>query len=766
MKINPVLTSLIVFGLLSAISAYQIPQLKFSFSFEQFFPKGDDDLDFFRAFIEEFETDDNFLLVAVKNSEGVFEQQFLEQFHDFTLSSSKLPYIVESQSITKFSYPLKTPFAITSIPAIHIKEPAKYEQDKERLLQDQRFVNNFISADAQTLTVFLKTENALSFGAADSLLNALDELVAQYDFEASHYLGRAYFQRELVQLQKREVILSAVVSFFLVTLIMYLIFRRPWGIIVALVSIALGLLLFLGFMGVFGRELNAMSALYPIIMIMVGTSDVIHIMTKYISEVRKGNERREAALVTIKEIGLATLLTSITTAIGFASLLSSRIVPIQELGINSAIGVMIAYVTVIGFTAIILTRFDADDLMKVQGEHSFWERLMDRTNQFTKRFPGRIAIGSVLVLGICLLGISMITTNFDIAGNLPKRAKITEDFKFFEENLTGFRPLEFAVFPQGGRSVHDFEVIKEIDKIEQRLAETEGIRAINSVSTIYKSINQMFNANRVEAYKIPDSERRFNQYKGFLSNIPTMQMNVLVNKDATKARISSRIFDIGADNVKTEVDKITAWTNTNVDTSIIKLQQTGTSLIIDKNAEYIRRDLLVGLGLAILIVSALMALLFKNWKMLIISLIPNVFPLLMAGALLGYFGIPLEAGISIVFAAIFGIAVDDTIHFLSKYKLASDKGYDTEKAISITFLETGKAIVLTTIILFFGFLIMLFSQNPASFTVGMLISVTLFGALISDSLIIPVLIRWWLKPEKKGHEPKPNELPTPSSVEY
>ncbi len=748
MKIRPSLVSIAVFGLLAIVSAFQLQNLKFAFSFEQFFPKGDEDLEFFTDFTEEFEADDNFLLVAVRREEGVFDQSFLEQFHDFTLRSADIPYILESQSLTKISYPLKTPFAITTIPAIHINEPSKYEQDKKRILKDERFVNNFISRDAETLSVFLKTESGLTFGAADSLLNGLNNLIEQYDFEEYHYLGRAYFQRELVELQKEEIILSAIISFVLVTLIMFLIFRRPWGIAIALISIALGLLYFLGYMGLFGRELNAMSALYPIIMIMVGTSDVIHIMTKYIDELRKGRPKNAAVITTIKEIGLATLLTSVTTAIGFASLLSSRIVPIQDLGVNAAVGVMIAYVSVIGFTAIVLSEFNVEQLMRVRSESTFWEKSMNWTNQLTIKYPGRIAISSIAVLAVCLIGISTISTNFDIMGNLPSRAKITEDFKFFEKNLTGFRPIEFAVFPQDGRKATDYEVVREINKVEEHLAEVPGIKGINSITAIYKSINQMFNGNQPAAYKLPENEELFNRYNRYASQIPDNQVNILINKDSTKARISSRIFDIGADSVKYVVQKIDQWTEANVDTSIIKIQQTGTALIIDKNAEYIRQDLLLGLGLAITIVSALMALLFQNWKMLIISLIPNVFPLLMAAALLGFFGIELEAGISIVFAAIFGIAVDDTIHFLSKYKLSRNKGFTIDQSLQITFIETGKAIVLTTIILFFGFLIMLFSRNPASWTVGMLISVTLFGAVISDLMIIPIMIRWWLKKEE------------------
>jgi predicted RND superfamily exporter protein len=754
MKFRPRAISLSIFGVLSIVSLFFLFQLKFSFSFEQFFPKGDKDLDFFKSFIEEFEADDNFLLVAVRREGGVFEQDFLEKVHEFTLQAGQLPHVLESQSLTKLGYPIKTPFAVTTIPIIHIDDPSRYESDKKRLFQDERFVHNFISEDEETLVVFLKTVGGITFEQSGELMEGMNKLVDEFAFGEVHYLGRPYFVVELVDMQKREIIFSAIVSFLLVTLIMYFIFRKPWGIAIALISIAMGMLLFLGYMGAFGRELNAMSALYPIIMIMVGTSDVIHIMTKYIDELRKGKARKEAAIITVKEIGLATLLTSVTTAIGFASLLTSRIGPIQDLGINAAVGVMIAYVTVIGFTVVMLSGFRVDQLIKLGKGQAFWDRSMLWSYRLTRNYPRRITAGGIFVFVLCMLGISWVTTNYNIKSNLPRNSKVTEDFNFFEKHLTGFRPVEFAVFPQGDYKATDFEVVQEINKVEEKLKEIEGIRAVNSITAVYKSINQMYGGNRPEAYELPESKRQFERYQRLVSQIPMAQANVLVNKDGSKARITSRIFDIGADSVKYRVDQVQEWAAANVDPDVIQIQQTGTALIIDKNAQYVREDLVEGLGMAILIVSILMALLYQNVKMLLISLIPNVFPLLMAGALLGFLNIELEAGISIVFAAIFGIAVDDTIHFLSKYKLAINKGKSTEEALQITFAESGKAIVLTTVILFCGFLIMLFSQNPASFTVGLLISVTLFGAMISDLMLIPLFIRKFMPTEGETEETK------------
>ncbi len=745
MNKNTRIVSISVFSILAIISAFALMHLKFSFDFEQFFPTGDEDLEFFKQFRDDFEADDNFMLIAIRKKDGVFEQNFLEQFHDFSIQTKQLPYVEDSQSLTKISYPVKTPFGISSIPAIHIKEPEKYESDKKRLLQDERFLYNLISEDATTLVVGLKTIEGMTLGQSQELMDKLGTLIAKYDFEAHHFLGRPYFQKELVAMQKREITISAIVSGILVTLIMFLIFRKPWGIATALFSIGLGMLLFMGFLGVTGRELNAMAALYPVLMIIVGTSDVIHIMSKYVDELKKGLSRKEAIKITIREIGLATLLTSTTTAIGFISLISSRITPIRDFGINSAIGVMVAYITVVCFTTVIISYFNKDQIMEKGKMDKFWSNWMTWFYRVTKDYSRQIIWSTLGLLALCFLGISQITTNYNITSNLPRGQQITEDFLYFQNNLTSFRPMEIAVTAKSDHKVSDFVVLQAIDKVEQHLKEYPSIRAVASSTVIYKSLNQMFNSNRIDAYQFPEDEATFNRYQQMADKIPVASTAVLQSKDGTKARISSRINDIGADSIKAIGNNIDRWIGENIDANVVEFQRTGTGLIIDKNAEYIRRSLLLGLGGAILIVSLIMVILFRDLKMLVVSLVPNIIPLLMAGAFIGFAGIELEAGIAIVFAVIFGIAVDDTIHFLSKFKLVRDKGKTVDESLKITFLETGKAIGLTTIVLFFGFLVMLFSIHPPSVIIGVLISLTLFSAFFSDLFLIPILIRWLIK---------------------
>ena len=739
---------IIAFLLLAVLSAFQVPRIQFSFDFEQFFPDGDEDLEFFKTFIDHFETDDNFLLIAVENKTGVFEQEFLTDFKQLTNDIQGLPHIVGVQSLTKVSYPIVTPFGMTTIPAIHIDQPDRYARDRTKILNDDRFVHNLITEDATALVIFVKLVNNIDLEPARELMVNVTESIEQYSFDDYHYLGRPNFQKELVDMQKREIIVSAIVSGLLVTIIMLLIFRKFIGITIAIVSIGLGMLYFIGFMGLFGRQMSAMAALYPVLMIIVGTSDVIHIMSKYIDELKKGHSKATAIKTTIKEIGLATLLTSVTTAIGFMSLLSSRIGPIREFGLNSAIGVVIAYITVVLLTTSLLSFFDAHQLMGQRRKESFWDRAMLWSYQFTRNHQRPIVWSGLFTLILCGIGISMISTNYSIIRNMPIGKKITTDFQYFEQKLTGFRPVEIAVTAQGDYRADDFAVIKQIDTLEQYLSQYDALRATTSITALYKSMNQMVNSNNQKAYKIPASEAKFNRLKKWADKIPENNIKILLSDDGKRARISTRIIDLGADSINDLGDRIDQWIAANTDPNIAHFQRTGTGLIIDKNAEYVRRSLLLGLGMAIVIVSILMVLLFRNFKLLLISLIPNIIPLLIAGALLGYVGIELEAGISIVFAVIFGIAVDDTIHFLSKFKLAQNKGHSIEESLKITFQETGKAICLTTVILFFGFLVMLFSINPPSVIVGTLISITLFSALISDLLFIPPLMRFFLKDKK------------------
>lgn len=741
------------FSVLIVLSIFFITKLRFSFDFEQFFPQGDDDLAFFQQFIKDFETDDNFLLVGVenaRNTEGVFNQAFLQKFDTLTNEADRLPYVKNAQSLTTIKLPLKTPFGITAIPALHIDDTSYYASDKAKVLKDERFVRNLISEDGKALVMVLKTKDKLTLEESEVLIQGLDSLIKPMQFEKYHYLGRASFQKELIWMEKREVAVSSIIAALLVGIIMTLIYRRVYSVIIALGSIGLSMLLFFGLLGAFGRELSAMAALYPVLLVIVGTSDVIHMLSKYIDELRRGHSREDAIRMTMKEIGLATLMTAITTATGFATLVTSRIKPIQDFGINAAVGVMVAYVTVLLLSTAFMSYLNVNDLIRFKANqqkdsYSRIERIMSWVYDVTKFHNRKIALIALGILMLCVYGISRIKTNYSIEDNMPIGQKVTEDFFFFEKVFAGFRPLEYAIFAQNGCKADDFDVMTQTAKVENYLRTIPSIRAINAPTMVYKSLNQMNNGGSYAAYTMPTDSAEYVDYQGLVDKLPKGTNSILLSKDGDKARIATRIADLGADSVMAIGDRIDAWIAANTDPSVSTFKRTGTGYIIDKNAMYVRGDLLEGLAWEVGLIALLMGLMLRNVRMILIFLIPNLFPLLFAGALIGFLGVDLDAGISMVFTVIFGIAIDDTIHFLSSFNINKNKGLTVDEALKTTLLETGKPVFLTTVILFFSFLVMLFSIHPPSVTIGKLIAVTLITALLSDLFINPILLRWWIK---------------------
>lgn len=734
---------LIGFTLISLACIPLIMQLRFDFDFEKFFPEGDEDLEFFLEFIEDFETDDNFLLLAFPAPEGsIFDSLYLQKLQNFSKEARDFPYVERVFSIADIQLPYLTPFGPASRPLVHLDEPHKYAADSLLIFSSDRFTSRLVDKRAESSLVFIKTIDNLTIEQSGELLQAVRDGIERSGFDQWHGLGRAFFQVELSRSQFVELLRSTIISGLLVSFILFFLFRRWKVVLISLVSIAMSLLIFLGFLSVTGRELSVMAALYPVIMIIVGTSDVIHITSKYLDEIARGKTRDSAVVATVKEIGLATLMTSVTTAIGFASLITSRIVPIREFGINAAAGVLIAYITVVLFTTIWLSLSPNHQLLRDDRGRYFWYNSMNWLYSISRKRARFIWLAALFVLIVCGIGISKVSTNYKIEENLPRGEKVTEDFHFFEENYFGFRPFEIAITYTDEEGVQNFRALEEINRLELHFADYADIRSVSSPAALYRLLYQFSRGELMGEGTFPPDRESFEQLEAFSQFARAIEPNILTSPDGSRARISSNIADVGADSIKVISASIMDFIYSEMDTQRAEFRITGTGLIIDKNAQYVRENLLQGLGLAVLLVSILMMLLFRQPLMLLAGLLPNLFPLIFAAALLGWFGIELEAGVSIVFAIVFGIAVDDSIHFLAKYRLVRGRGYDVEESLLRTFRETGKALCLTTVVLFFGFLVLLFSQNPPSFTVGLLISSTLISALVFDLLMIPSILRW------------------------
>lgn len=740
-----------VFTVLAIISLYlAATRIRFNYDLESFFPIGDPDMEFFKDFRAQFENDDNFLLVGLTRQEGVFEQNFLTKVQDFSIKAADLPTVVSVQSLTKFQYPIRVPFlnTFTLVDAIHVDDTSRYENDRNKILSDERMVNNLIDKEAKTLVVALKTQPNITQNDAENLIDSLNQLVNSYQFSEYHYLGKAYFQKVVVGLAIWEFILAILGSASLVMLVMWLMFRRFWGVAISVASIMLGMIIFVGELALIGQPLDALAALYPIVMIIVCVSDVVHVMSKYIDELNTGKSREEAIKITFKQIGVAVFVTSITTAISFASLVTASIPPVIHFGINAAMGVMTAYVVVLLFTTAALSSFEAEQIIKPGRQAKFWSDMMEWYYQYTKRNGRKILIVFGALIVFCIIGTYQVSTNYRIDESLPKHQKLSDDFRFYEKHFAGFRPFDIAILCQNGHTTDEFGVMLQMDSLERYMKRFPAVQNVLSATTFYKSLNRASYGDKAATYVMPRDTAKYLQYKRIVDKFSAVSSDVLISKDHSKARISARVLDIGADSIKAIGTAIRTWAKANLDSTQIKIRETGTGVILDKNAEYVVSNVLWGLVISLSLIGVIMALMLRSWVMVIISIIPNVIPLLIAGALLGYAHIKLEAGVAMVFDIVYGIAVDDTVHFLSKFRLVRSWGYSVEEAIHYTLHETGKAVSYTTIILFFGFAMLLFSSNPPSVTVGIITSVTLFAGMFCDLFLIPVLLRTFIKDKK------------------
>lgn len=771
---------LISIAILCATSAYLATQrISFSFDLEDFYPTEDPDLTFFKEFKERFEPDDNFMMVGLSRAQGVFDSAFLQKALAFSLDFRRLSFpvtkildkdtldnniytyekaasagdsvltmhpVTSVQSILNFEYPIKTPlFGFTTSPAVHLEQPDMYEQDSLRIMSDERMRGFLVSKDGKTMVLYAKTHRRTSQQVAKNLVYGIHALLDKHQITDYYLLGPANLQTRIPETQVREFIFSTAVSSVLLLIVMFLIFRRFWGVMVSVGSITVGMVLFIGFLAAVGKPMDAMSMLYPIIMIIVGTSDVIHVMSKYVDELQKGHNQREAIHITLKEIGMSVFLTSFTTAIGFFSLYTSKVAPIRSFGINAGVGVLIAYASVIVFTTTVLTFFSKEQIIRLRPEGSKWTGWMDKLYHFISTKSKVVWAATAVIIGICALGTSQVNTNNRIEDLLPVGEKVTTDFKFFEEQFSGFRPMDIAISARDTHNINDYEMMREIAKMEDYLRSLPEITSTLSATALYKSINRAVNGDRVEAYAFPDSREKFEEYKRISKKVAKNANTLLVSRDGKHARIAARFLDIGAERSRALSAQIKDWISKNMNLQLADYKQTGTGVLVDKNAEYMRDSLMWGLGFAILVIAVIMGLLYRDIKMVLIALVPNVLPLFVAAAILGFTGIALDASVAIVFSIIFGIAVDDTIHILGRFRLLRMQNIGVDEALRTTLLETGKAVCLTSVILFMGFLILVFSSSPPVVTVGLLISFTLISALVFDIFLLPVLLRAWLR---------------------
>jgi predicted RND superfamily exporter protein len=738
--------------ILSGLFGFKMTQVGFDYDFEAFFSKTDSETAYFEEHRKRFESDNDFIFIALKNDPSIFNQDFLRKAEAF-VDELKEDSLVESvQCLTHMDEYVKTPFsaAVLKRPYLHLDNPEKFEKDSTRIFSHPEIANNFIDKKAKAILVGVKHLQYMSKAKCDVLKSTIDQLLEKHELDNFSYAGRAIGMGYYIDQMMYETGLFIGLSFILVIVFLILAFRSLWGLLLPLVIVGVSMLWIIGFMGLVNEPINLILTTLPSIIFVVAMSDVMHLVSKYLEELRAGLNKYEAVRKAYKEVGKATLLTSLTTAVGFLTLLMVDMQPVKAYGLFTAIGVILAFILAYSLLPSLLVLTKAPKIASKETKETFWYKFLHRSLRYVLRNKKQVGIGFVLLLGLSIYGSSLVIADYFLLEDLKKDNELRQTYEYFDQEFAGLRPFELAVeVKKEGGSVYDYEVLSEINKVEEFLVNEYEIKQTFSVVSMLKIANRTNHGGQKKYYAFPTEEEAEEYLDRIIKFDKEGQLRAVVDSTATYARISSSIGDKGMIKISALNKKLESFIANETDQNLVKFKITGTGHLLDRNMSKLSSSLFWGLGLAVGIVSVLMGLLFRSFKMVVIAMIPNVLPLVMLGAVLGFAGVELKVSTALVFTISFGIAVDDTIHFMSKLKLELNKGRSLMFALRRTFLSTGRAIVLTTLILTGGFLMLLFSDFLGTFYVGLLISCTLIFALIADLYFLPILLIYFYKPRKK-----------------
>ncbi len=634
---------------------------------------------------------------------------------------------------------------------LHFEDPELYKEDSAKIYSSGNFVGSFFPKNAKSVSIYIKNEEGLSKAKSDTLAANIIRAMGKYKFDDTHHVGRIFAQDVYLKNIRQEFGLFIVISFVLVLIFLWISFRSLYGVIVPISIVAVSVLWTLGIMAMMGKAIDIMCVMLPTMIFIAGMSDVVHFFSKYFEELAKHTEKEKIYPLILKEVGFPTFLTLITTVVGFLSLLFSSMKPIRDFGIYTSVGVVIAFILSYTLLPAILYFFTPKKLVSVHGHNNNTYNLMRRGLFWIFRNQKTIVVITLLAIVFSVTGIMKVRVNNILLEDLSDRVKIKQDFLFFDKYYSGVRPLELDIkIKDPSKSIWDYEIITQIDAMDQFLKKEYCCGFLYSPAMLVRSVYSSMNENPGNAF--PSKEDYEPIAKELRANKKNKELKRFVSSDFKQGRISGKTEDMGSMIMAEHNKNFSDFLSKNINKDQIGVNITGAAHLIDRNNEYMVSNMIQGFGFSIIVIAILTYFLHRSWRMVLVFIIPNVIPLAIIAGIMGFAGIELKAATSLVFSIAFGIATDDTIHFISRLKIELAYGKSLMYAFKRTYFETGKPILLTTFILMGGFVSLMISDFQSTFYFGFLICITIIIAVLADIFLLPVLLFMILgksKPDKK-----------------
>lgn len=620
---------------------------------------------------------------------------------------------------------------------------------RKLLFDDLPFYENLIyNKETGTVrsAVYLKKDLINTPARRDFVVNDLIPAIA--DFEAAHDIkvrtsGMPYIRTLNAQNIIDEIGIFVGAALLVTSFIFFFFFRSYRATFISMVTVIIGVMWAFGFLGLLGYEITVLTAIIPPLIIVIGIPNCIFLINKYQQEYKNHGNQVKALQRVITKVGNATLMTNITTASGFGTFILTESSLLSEFGVVASINIIAIFLLCLLIIPILYSYMSPPKEKHLKHLGKNWiEGFVDWMERMVRNRRTTIYASSVLLLALSIIGIYQIRISGSLIEDMPKKAGFYKDIKFFEEEFDGIMPLEILIDTKKKQGVMKLSTFKRMEELSTTIEEQPELSAPISIVNLVKYAKQAYFNGNPKYYQLPTSnERNFIlPYAKSFDNDENL-MGAYVDSTGQYARITTFMKDVGTDKMERAEENIQLKIDKLFPEERYEVTMTGTALVFQKGTDYLVMNLVISLSLAILLIALFMAWMFKSLRMIIVSLIPNLLPLLVTAGMMGFIGIPIKPSTILVFSIAFGISVDDTIHFLAKYRqeLKANK-WKIKKSVYASLRETGVSMFYTSIVLFFGFSVFMISSFGGTVALGGLVSATLLFAMLANLLLLPSLL--------------------------
>jgi len=721
---------------------YSASQLKMDFSIEELFAINDPDVEKYFDFLEEFEREDNLILLMYECDDPFsyenlnLNKTLIEKFEsikgiDEVTGLSNLEIFTEGEDeLLRSVYPY-IPLSIDSL-----------LEAKKRISSSEFAQETLISKDGKLASIAIELD--ASFNNHDKREKIIEE-IDHYQNLANwkwHQSGIPVLRTRYVQLMVTDTIRFLIPVAIMIIILFTVVFRSWLALLIPMSIIIMVVIWTIGLMVILDIDFNIMTYIIPTLLFIIGIGDSVHFLVKYFGTLSDVKDKKKALSQTIEKIGTAIFLTSITTSIGFGSLIRSNIDIVRQFGVMTAAGVMFAFILTVTYLPAMIMLFKQTPITKLKS-YSLGIRIniLKGFIKIVRSYPKPIIIFTFFFAVISIIGASKINSHNSLMDDLKPGTTLYDDIMIAEERMGAILPLEIIVSlkndsPNEINDIRDPVFLEHLDKLQKYISSINDIGKMISMVDHIKEFNRAMNDGNNIFYTIPNSRSAITQTVLIYSD----KFNSLTNFDYSKARITGRVKDIDskrASEIKTDIYN---YVENNIP-DYMKVEITGTTFLALATNDYLVSDLTTSFVAAFILITVVMIILFKSVPITLISIIPNTIPMLAMAAIMGYFDIILRPPTAMTFAVAFGIAVDDTIHYLTRYRMELPAlKWHHRLANDRTIMTTGLAMITTTGILVTGFLILVFSSFTPTADFGLLAALTIFIALVCDLTFLPALL--------------------------